>query len=44
MQDRILGGAAAAAMAVDWDRLTALVDEALAKQLWEWTEKELEGK
>ena len=32
MQDRILGGAAAAAMAVDWDRLTALVDEALAKQ------------
>lgn len=32
MQDRILGGAAAAAMAVDWDRLTTLVDEALAKQ------------
>jgi uncharacterized protein (DUF697 family)/GTP-binding protein EngB required for normal cell division len=32
MQDRILGGAAAAAMTVDWDRLTALVDEALAKQ------------
>jgi uncharacterized protein (DUF697 family)/GTP-binding protein EngB required for normal cell division len=32
MQDGILGGAAAAAMAVDWDRLTALVDEALAKQ------------
>jgi len=32
MQDRILGGVAAAAMAVDWDRLTVLVDEALAKQ------------
>jgi hypothetical protein len=32
MQDRILGGAAAAAMTVNWDRLTALVDEASAKQ------------
>lgn len=32
MQDGILGGAAAAAMAVDWDRLTVLVDEAMARQ------------